>query len=149
MDNPLQPGRGFREIPSVPPRVPSLAVLLALIAAPALAMAQPMRMVESSPVAHTAMDGPGREVWVRFNAPVDHAGSRLLILRDGEVVRTLRPRLDAAPDVLYAETGGPASGPLRAPLGGAAAPRRTGRDRHARVHRALRRGMATARSAAP
>ena len=29
----------------------------------------------------------------------------LLILRDGEAVRTLRPRLDAAPDVLYAETG--------------------------------------------
>jgi hypothetical protein len=38
---------------------------------------------------------------------VDHAGSRLLIPRnDGEVVRTLRPRLNAAPDVLHAETGG-------------------------------------------
>jgi methionine-rich copper-binding protein CopC len=96
----------------VPPRAPNLALLLSLLAAPAPAAAQAMRMVESSPAARTAMDGPGREVWVRFGAPVDHAGSRLLILRgDGEVVRTLRPRLNAAPDVLYAETGGLAPGP--------------------------------------
>jgi methionine-rich copper-binding protein CopC len=95
----------------VPPRAPSLALLLALLAAPAPAAAQAMRMVESSPAARTAMDGPGGEVWVRFSAPVDHAGSRLLILRgDGEVVRTLRPRLNAAPDALYAETGGLAPG---------------------------------------
>jgi methionine-rich copper-binding protein CopC len=95
----------------VPPRAPSFAVLLALLAAPEPAVAQEMRMVESRPIARTAMDGPGREVWVRFSAPVDHARSRLLILRDGgEVVRTLRPRLNAAPDVLYAETGGLAPG---------------------------------------
>ena len=95
----------------MPPRAPSLAILLTLLAAPAPTVAQAMRMVESRPVAHTAMDGPGREVWVRFSAPVDHAGSRLLILRDGEVVRTLRPRLNPAPDVLSAVTGGLAPGP--------------------------------------
>jgi methionine-rich copper-binding protein CopC len=72
--------------------------------------AQPMRVLDASPAARSVMDGNRQEFFVRFDAPVDHHGSRLLILRDGAVLRTLQPRLGASPDTLYAAAGSLAPG---------------------------------------
>src|SRR5687768_4311075 len=60
------------------------------------------RIVESHPVAHAVVDGRNAQYFVRFDGPVDHGGSRLFITRDGRVVEVLRPRLDAAPELLFA-----------------------------------------------
>lgn len=83
--------------------VPLLAFLLLLIA-PA-AQAQPMRVLESQPVAQAVMDGNRQEFIVRFDRPVDHNTSRLEILQGDRVVRVLQPRLMANPDTLYAASG--------------------------------------------
>ncbi|MBK1661590.1 copper resistance protein CopC [Paracraurococcus ruber] len=87
------------------------AVTLGLILAFAPpAAAEPPRMVQSSPVARSAMDGSRQEIWVRFDHPVDHNTSRLLVLQGGSLVRALHPRLDASPDTLYALAGSLAPG---------------------------------------
>lgn len=80
------------------------ALLLAGMALPA--RAEPMHVLETSPRARTTMDGTREEFFVRFDAPVDHNGSRLLVLQEGRVLRTLHPRLNASPDTLYAAAGG-------------------------------------------
>lgn len=79
------------------------ALLLAGLPAHA---AEPMRLLDSAPRAQSTMDGPRQEFRVRFDGPVDHNGSRLTVLQNGRVVRTLRPRLGASPDTLYANAGG-------------------------------------------
>ncbi len=92
---------------------PAAMLALGLLAA-APSRAEPMRVLEVSPVARTVMDGNRQEFVVRFSEPVDHGASRLTILRqDGELVRTLVPRLGAAPDTLYAIAGGLAPGAYR------------------------------------
>ncbi|MBX9697949.1 MAG: copper resistance protein CopC [Acetobacteraceae bacterium] len=90
----------------MPLRCRLLPLLLAagLIAAPAAA--EPMRVLAVSPSAHSVMDGARQELSVRFDGPVDHHRSRLLILRGDQVVRDLAPRLGASPDTLYAVAGG-------------------------------------------
>lgn len=81
----------------------SVACLIAL-APPGLAFAQSvMRMVDSHPAAHAIMDGRNTLYTVMFDAPVDHAGSRLFIERDGQVLHVLQPRLNSQPNTLYAE----------------------------------------------
>lgn len=80
------------------------AILVLTLALPA--QAEPMRVIQASPAARSVMDGNRQEVFVRFDHPVDHNGSRLEILRDGAVVRVLHPRLGASPDTLYAAAGG-------------------------------------------
>jgi copper resistance protein C len=95
------------------PLRPAAVLALGLLAA-APSLAEPMRVVEVSPAARTVMDGNRQEFVVRFSEPVDHGASRLVILRqDGELVRTLAPRLGAAPDTLYANAGGLAPGAYR------------------------------------
>src|SRR5262249_32026856 len=59
--------------------------LLLLLAAPG-ALARPMHVVESFPMAGTVIDGRNAQYYVRFDGPVDHRGSRLEITRDGRVV---------------------------------------------------------------
>ena len=44
------------------------------------------------------------------DGPVDHAQSRLEILREGHVVQRLDPLLDSAPDVLFASAPAPEPG---------------------------------------
>lgn len=102
----------------MPPRaVAALAALLALapVALAPAARADPMRVLESRPIAQSTMTGPREEFFVRFDTPVDHHASRLIILRRGEtaneVVRELRPRLNASPETLYAVAGGLPPGP--------------------------------------
>ena len=92
---------------------PTAILALGFLAA-APSQAEPMRVLEVSPAARTFMDGNRQEFAVRFDAPVDHGASRLVIQRqDGELVRTLVPRLSASPDTLYAIAGGLAPGAYR------------------------------------
>lgn len=67
------------------------------------AWAREMRMMESLPAAHARIDGHGSRFFVRFDGPVDHAQSRLEIVRGGKTVAVLHTRLNSSPDTLYAE----------------------------------------------
>jgi methionine-rich copper-binding protein CopC len=75
--------------------------LLAMAAACGPALAGEMRVTGSSPSAEATMTGRQTEFFVRFDHPVDHASSRLEVVRDGRVVQTLHPRLRSRPDTLY------------------------------------------------
>lgn len=77
-------------------------LMLALLALPLAAQAQPLRVMES---AQSIMDGNRQEFLVRFDAPVDHNRSRLEVLRNGQLVRALQPRLVARLDTLNANAG--------------------------------------------
>jgi methionine-rich copper-binding protein CopC len=88
----------------------TVLVLVALLAA-APAGAEPARVMEMRPVASSVMDGNRQEFFIRFDRPIDHYGSRLEVVRDGQVVRTLAARLNAAPEVLFAIAGDLAPGP--------------------------------------
>src|SRR5712691_7025653 len=50
------------------------------------------------------------EIVMRFDRPINHAGSSLLLLLGGKVVETIHPRLEAAPNVLFARIVTPARG---------------------------------------
>ena len=56
------------------------------------------------------MNGDSTGFFVRFDAPVDHRTSRLFIAQNGRVLLTLQPRLDSAPDTLFARVGRLAAG---------------------------------------
>jgi methionine-rich copper-binding protein CopC len=64
--------------------------------------ADPLTVIETMPGNNATVDGTSRDVYVRFNQPVDHIHSKLLIKRDGNVVRSLQPRFQTAPEVLFA-----------------------------------------------
>lgn len=59
-------------------------------------------VLDSLPKAHAVVDGRSSAFFVRFNRPVDHEDSRLAIKRDGRIIEILHPRLESAPDVLFA-----------------------------------------------
>ena len=82
---------------------------LLLLAAEA-AHARTMHVMNSTPAAEAIMRGDHAQYVVRFDGPVDHVHARLEILRDGQVVETLHPLLDSAPDVLFASAPSPQSG---------------------------------------
>ncbi len=77
-------------------------VTVALMLTGGLAAAVERQGRESAPAAEVIMNGRNLEFALRFGGPVDHAAARLEIIQDGNVVRTLRPRLDSAPTVLFA-----------------------------------------------
>ncbi|TAJ24688.1 MAG: hypothetical protein EPO67_22770 [Reyranella sp.] len=64
--------------------------------------AQELKVLESAPKAHAIIGPRSSGFYVRFNRPVDHQDSRLAIVRDGQVVEVLHPRLESAPEVLFA-----------------------------------------------
>jgi methionine-rich copper-binding protein CopC len=66
------------------------------------AWAQDVRVMQSQPAASAVVDGRSSEFFVRFDKPVDHVHSTLTIMRDGKVVERLTPRLESAPNVLFA-----------------------------------------------
>lgn len=84
-----------------------LAILaLACAAATAVqpvAWAQGMRVVETGPVANATIESRAMGFYVRFDKPVDHIRSTLIIERGREVLQTLHPRLKSAPEVLFAQ----------------------------------------------
>lgn len=59
-------------------------------------------VLDSQPKAHAVIDSRSSAFFVRFNRPVDHEDSRLAIMRDGRIIEILHPRLESAPDVLFA-----------------------------------------------
>jgi hypothetical protein len=50
------------------------------------------------------------ELFVRFDRPISHDQSSLYLIRDGKVVATLHPRLQAAPNVLFVRIPTPTAG---------------------------------------
>ncbi|MBL6614889.1 MAG: copper resistance protein CopC [Reyranella sp.] len=77
-------------------------MMVGLVLAPTASRAQGVRVVESTPAADASISGPSTAYSVRFDRPVDHVHSVMLVKRDGKVVQTLQPRLQSAPDVLFA-----------------------------------------------
>jgi methionine-rich copper-binding protein CopC len=75
--------------------------ILALAMAPA-AHAEDLKMLETGPAANAVLSSLSDGFFVRFNQPVDHVNSRLLVKRGDEVVETLTPRLQSNPNVLFA-----------------------------------------------
>lgn len=57
-----------------------------------------------------ATDGPNAQYVVRFDTPVDHERSRLVVMQGDRAVQTLRPVLRAEPNVLAATTSRPPAG---------------------------------------
>src|SRR5690242_15119718 len=85
--------------------------IVGLLLAPAISRAQSdLRVVESTPAANASFSGPSAAYSVRFDRPVDHVHSVMLVKRDGKVVQTLQPRLQSAPDVLFARAATPPPG---------------------------------------
>jgi methionine-rich copper-binding protein CopC len=76
----------------------SIGMLYAL----APARAEEVRVMESTPAASAVIAGRSSEFLVRFDRPVDHVHSTLAITRDGKLVERLQPRLESAPEVLFA-----------------------------------------------
>jgi len=74
----------------------------AFVREPADAWAQTLQVLESVPAANTTISGRSAAFSVRFDRPVDHVRSVLVVKRDGEVIETLQPRLQSAPQVLFA-----------------------------------------------
>ena len=50
------------------------------------------------------------EILLRFDRPISHEQSWLSLVRDGKIVTTLHPRLEAAPNVLFTRIRTPAAG---------------------------------------
>jgi methionine-rich copper-binding protein CopC len=87
--------------------IASLAVLLmaatSLIAVVhAQGTAGEVRVLESTPAAHAHIGRKGTAFFVRFDRPVDHRKSTLLLKQGDKVIERLHPRLESAPDVLFA-----------------------------------------------
>ena len=74
---------------------------LALAMAP-VAHADDLKVLETGPAANADLTSLSDGFFVRFNQPVDHVNSRLLVKRGDEVVETLTPRLQSNPNVLFA-----------------------------------------------
>jgi methionine-rich copper-binding protein CopC len=89
----------------------ALALVAALSLPTGAAFARAMRLMESKPPPQAIIEGRHAAYSVRFDGPVDHRGSGLFITRDGKVVELLHPRLDAAPDVLFAAAPSLSPGP--------------------------------------
>ena len=82
-------------------RIAVLSSLLALTFA-ATGFAQSLKVIETGPAANAVLKAHGESFFVRFDRPIDHMSSRLIIMRDGQVVETLQPRLKTEPTVLFA-----------------------------------------------
>lgn len=74
-----------------------------LLLAVAPAQADDVRVMESTPAASAVISGRSSAFFVRFDRPVDHVHSTLAITRDGKLVERLTPRLESAPEVLFAQ----------------------------------------------
>lgn len=61
-----------------------------------------VRVVESTPAAHARIGPKSSAFFVRFDRPVDHIKSTLVIKQGDTVIERLDPRLESAPEVLFA-----------------------------------------------
>jgi methionine-rich copper-binding protein CopC len=74
--------------------------------------AQSVAMRSTSPIRLESVTINERttELLVRFDRPISHSLSSLTLVRDGQVVATPHPRLEAAPNVLFARIPTPSAG---------------------------------------
>jgi len=79
----------------------ALGIVALLVSAPG-AWCRTVNMMESLPAGQAIVDHNNAQYVVRFDGPVDHRGSQLVITQGDKIVRRLRPLLDAAPEVLFA-----------------------------------------------
>jgi methionine-rich copper-binding protein CopC len=80
----------------------ALSALAVIAVLPAARAEEDCRLMDSKPQANAVIEGRSSEFFVRFDRPVDHIRSTLSILRDGQLVERLQPRLESAPSVLFA-----------------------------------------------
>ena len=82
----------------------AITVLLALSAAAVRAQqaADDVRVLESTPAANAHIGRKSSAFFVRFDRPVDHRKSTLVIKQGDKVIERLHPRLESAPEVLFA-----------------------------------------------
>jgi len=80
------------------------ALMMAPVASAARAQQTPdeVRVVESTPAAHARIGPKSSAFFVRFDRPVDHIKSTLVIKQGDTVIERLHPRLESAPEVLFA-----------------------------------------------
>lgn len=82
-------------------------LLAGLLSAPLLAPAaraqgEYISILDSHPMAQAVIGEPGSNFYVRFDRPIDHERSNLSIWQGDKLIERLAPRLDAAPEVLFA-----------------------------------------------
>ena len=77
-------------------------VPVALALTGGIAAASPPQLRDSRPAAEEFVDGRNQQYVVRFDAPIDHAASRMEVRQSGYVVQSLHPLFDSAPTVLFA-----------------------------------------------
>lgn len=65
--------------------------------------ADDVRVTESAPAAHAHIGRRSSAFFVRFDRPVDHRKSTLVIKQGDKVIERLHPRLESEPKVLFAE----------------------------------------------
>jgi methionine-rich copper-binding protein CopC len=81
----------------------ALALAALVWAGAARAAAAVPRALGSRPAADAMLAAEDRRYFVRFDRPVDHIRSRLIIRQGDRLVALLVPRLEAEPEVLFAE----------------------------------------------
>ena len=64
-----------------------------------------MTLAGQSPRTHQVMSGSGVAFALRFDRLVDHGGSCFVLVTPAGAERTVRPRLNAQPNTLYASVG--------------------------------------------
>ncbi len=80
------------------------ALMMAPVASAARAQQPPdeVRVVESTPAADARIGPRSSAFFVHFDRPVDHIKSTLVIKQGDKVIERLHPRLESAPEVLFA-----------------------------------------------
>lgn len=83
----------------------ALAGLLSapLAARAACAQEEWISILDSHPKAQAVIGEPGSSFYVRFDRPIDHERSNLSIWQGDRLIERMAPRLDSAPDVLFAQ----------------------------------------------
>lgn len=79
-----------------------LASLMVLMSTALPARAQDVSVVDSTPKAQAVIGEPSSEFFVRFDRPIDHIHSQLAIFSGDRLVERLVPRMESAPEVLFA-----------------------------------------------
>lgn len=85
----------------------TIAALLTMAASPlaTLGAQQPthdVNVTESEPKANARIGRSSSAFFVRFDRPVDHIKSTLVIKQGDKVIERLHPRLESSPQVLFA-----------------------------------------------
>jgi methionine-rich copper-binding protein CopC len=82
-------------------RRPLFGLAVAFVVTSAAA-AEDILVLDSEPKAKAVIGEPSSAFFVRFDRPIDHRHSSLSIWRGDELVERLQPRLESAPEVLFA-----------------------------------------------